>query len=98
MSSVVTREEVTLMLDMFFHHSSLRPGQFEAVNAVMAGKDVFLRMGTGSGKSMCMFLPPLCSKDSNAAALIVSPLKGLMEQQVSRKLMLTILDRLALNR
>ena len=43
---------------------------------------VFLRLATGSGKSLCMFLAPLASSGS-AMAVIVSPLNGLMDEQVS---------------
>ena len=38
-------------------------------------------MATGSGKSMCMYLPPLVYGKS-AVAIIISPLIGLMEEQV----------------
>ena len=48
----------------------------------MHGRDVFARMPTGSGKSVCMFPGPLALSDS-AIGLVVSPLSGLMEQQVS---------------
>ena len=44
-------------------------------------QDVFVRMATGSGKSLCMFLVPL-SHSSTAMGIIISPLKALMEQQV----------------
>ena len=78
-SQSLTRDEVTQVLEKHFRYASLRPGQYEAVEAVMRGKDVFVRMGTGSGKSLCMFLPPLCHfSDNIAVAVIVSPLNGLM--------------------
>ncbi len=74
---------VLTALEKYFHYSSLRPGQLEAVQPVLNGEDVFIRMATGSGKSLCMFLPPLSSSDTSAAAVVISPLNGLMEQQVS---------------
>ena len=49
------------------------------------GKDVFVRMGTGSGKTLCMFLVPLAASNV-ATGLIISPLIGLMEQQVQKLL------------
>ena len=58
------------------------PGQLDAVLSILHGNDVFVRMATGSGKSLCMFLPPLVHGES-AAAVIVSPLVGLMDEQVS---------------
>ena len=47
----------------------------------MQGNDVFVRMATGCGKSLCMFLPPLVHGEK-AAGVIISPLVGLMDEQV----------------
>ena len=80
-SSCSLRSRVHEGLEKYFHFSTLRPGQFEAVEPILQGKDVFVRMVTGSGKSLCMFLPPLIVS-LEAAAVVVSPLNGLMEQQV----------------
>ena len=65
----------------YFGHCSFRPGQMEASLSVLHGQDVFVRMATGSGKSLCMFLGPL-AKSEAALGVIISPLNGLMEQQV----------------
>ena len=61
---------------------SFCPGQLESTLPAMHHKDVFVRMATGSGKSLCMFLVPL-SRNSTAMGIIISPLKALMEQQVT---------------
>ena len=68
-------------LQKYFTFSSFRPGQMEAALSVLHGQDVFVRMATGSGKSLCMFLGPL-SKSDVAMGVIISPLNGLMQQQV----------------
>ena len=60
-----------------FKFSCFRPGQLDAVLPILHGKDVFVRMATGSGKSLCMFVPVPASYSS----LVFSPLIGLMEQQ-----------------
>ena len=65
-----------------FHHQYFRPGQLEALLAVAHGKDAFVRMPTGGGKTLCMFLVPL-SISSEAMGIVISPLVGLMEQQVN---------------
>lgn len=69
------------VLQKYFGFASFRPGQMEASLSVIHGHDVFVRMATGSGKSLCMFLPPLV-ESTRAIGIVISPLNGLMEQQV----------------
>lgn len=75
------RCQVEQTLQEYFGFSSFKPGQLEAVLPVLHGRDVFVRIATGGGKSMCMFLPVL-TISSSAIGIIVSPLIGLMDQQV----------------
>ena len=71
------------VLRKYFDFPSFRPGQREAAFfAILHGQDVFVRMATGSGKSLCMFLGPLGASDV-AIGVIISPLNGLMQQQIS---------------
>lgn len=65
-----------------FKHRQFLPGQLEALLPVAHGKDVFVHMRTGGGKSLCMFVVPLAI-GGEAMGIIISPLIGLMEQQVS---------------
>ena len=69
-------------LHTYFKHSEFRPGQLESVLPALHGKDVFVHMATGSGKSLCMFLVPLAINDS-AMGIVISPLNALMDQQVN---------------
>ena len=64
-----------------FWISSFKPGQLEAVLAILHGCDVFVHIATGGGKSICMFLLVITISTS-AIGIIVSPLVGLMDQQV----------------
>ena len=68
-----------------FKYNDFRPGQLEAVLPVVHGKDVFVCLPTGGGKSLCIFLAPLAISD-RAIAIVVSPLESLMDQQVSATL------------
>lgn len=70
-----------------FGHQSFRPGQLEALLPVAHGKDVFVHIATGGGKSLCMYLVPLCISNE-AVGIVISPLVGLVEQQVSSMLAL----------
>lgn len=68
------------VLSKNFGYSDFLPGQKEAALSILHKRDVFVRMATGAGKSLCMFLGPLCT--DNAMGFIISPLNALMQQQV----------------
>ena len=74
-------EKLKCALHKYYKHTDFRPGQLESLLPIVHGKDVFVRLATGSGKSLCMFLVPLAVSDS-AMAIIISPLNGLMDEQV----------------
>jgi ATP-dependent DNA helicase RecQ len=62
-----------------FGFSGFRPGQREACDGALAGRDALVVMPTGSGKSLCYQLPALVSDD---LTIVVSPLVALMQDQV----------------
>lgn len=64
-----------------FGLSSFRPGQREAVQAALGGRDSLVVMPTGAGKSLCYQLPALADV---GLVLVVSPLIALMDDQHRR--------------
>ncbi len=67
-----------LLADVF-GHAGFRPGQEEAVQAALDGRDALVVMPTGSGKSLCYQLPAL---GALRLTIVVSPLLALMRDQV----------------
>ena len=62
-----------------FGHDAFRGRQAEAIDGVLAGRDVLLTMPTGWGKSLAYQLPAIVLEGTT---LVVSPLIALMKDQV----------------
>src|SRR5438445_6420456 len=67
----------------YFGFRKFRPGQAEAVNSALEGRDTLVVMPTGSGKSLCFQLTALALE---GVTLVVSPLISLMKDQVDNLL------------
>ena len=67
------------MLKKFFGFTQFKGKQLEIIKALLSGKDCFVIMPTGGGKSLCYQLPALMCEGT---AIIISPLIALMKNQV----------------
>ncbi len=81
LTSSAQSEALLGLLRQTFGFAAFRANQEEVCRAAVAGRDLLLVMPTGSGKSLCYQLPALAR---GGAALVISPLIALMEDQVAK--------------
>jgi ATP-dependent DNA helicase RecQ len=74
-----TLEDARGVLRARFGFPDFRPGQGQAIEAILAGRDTLVVLPTGGGKSLCYQVPALCIR---GLTVVVSPLISLMKDQV----------------
>jgi len=76
---VEVEDKIKEALKDFFGFTSFKGNQEAVIFSILEGRDTFVIMPTGGGKSLCYQLPALVSEGT---AIIISPLIALMKNQV----------------
>src|SRR5476651_141031 len=71
--------DIDAALEKYFGFREFKGTQEKCINSLLNGKDTFVIMPTGGGKSLCYQLPAMIMP---GCAIIVSPLIALMKNQV----------------
>lgn len=80
---LVAEEKDTLKdrLKEFFGYTSFRGNQEAVIKNILSGRNTFVIMPTGAGKSLCYQLPAMIH---DGLAIVISPLIALMKNQVDQ--------------
>ena len=75
------KDEIKAKLKEIFGYSNFRGNQEVVIQNILSGRNTFVIMPTGAGKSLCYQLPAMIK---DGLAIVISPLIALMKNQVDQ--------------
>ncbi|CAH3191989.1 unnamed protein product, partial [Porites evermanni] len=84
-------EQLEVILEKEWGYTELRTEQREAITYLLQGRDCFVTLPTGGGKSLIYMLP---AHKFHGMTIVVSPLKSLIDDQLKDKTFFNILTTL----
>ncbi len=75
------KDEIKAKLKEIFGYSNFRGNQEIVIQNILSGRNTFVIMPTGAGKSLCYQLPAMIK---DGLAIVISPLIALMKNQVDQ--------------
>lgn len=75
------KDELKLKLKEIFGYGNFRGNQEVVIRNILSGRNTFVIMPTGAGKSLCYQLPAMIK---DGLAIVISPLIALMKNQVDQ--------------
>src|SRR6187551_995339 len=75
------KDQLKEKLKEYFGYTQFRGNQEVVIKNILSGKNTFVIMPTGAGKSLCYQLPAMIN---DGLAVVISPLIALMKNQVDQ--------------